>query len=829
MDRKFYGGLFLITGCTLMLQVVQTRILSVVSWYHLAFFAISVAMFGITAGAVFVYLRRERFTQLTLSYDLAYYSAAFAIATFVALGAQMTLAPVVMWSATAVWTWAQLAICMSTPFFFSGVVVSLALTRSPFPIGRVYGVDLLGAASGCLGALLVLNLTDGPSGVIWVGAIAASAAMLFARSGIGSEPQQKPRFHRLLSRRATIFGVLVVVAFGNGLTNYGLQPLISKGTFESGNSYIFREWNTFSRVVVTPTYLDFPEMWGPSPKVAEIGRPIEQRGMNMDGAAGTTSFRFNGSFEETEFLKYDVTNLAYYLPGRKRAAIIGIGGGRDILSAATFGYRDITGVELNPVFTKLLTSEPGFADFTNFSKLEGVRLFVDDGRHWFARSREQFDVLQMSLIDTWAATGAGAFSLSENGLYTVQAWKTFQDRLSEHGVYTVSRWYNPANPNETARMLSLAVAALLERGVANPRAHIVLATQGRIATLLLAREPFSAADLSALETAADRLGHRLLIKPSSTSEFPILEKIASATNRRWLDLYTSSFPFDLTPPTDDRPFFFNQVPLKNPIQALEIARRLVATDARSGGVRDGNIVATATLVILFLVSLALVIATIIIPLRPAMRDVGRKLSLGGTLYFFLIGFGFMLVEIALLQRTSVFLGHPVYSLSVLLLTLILSTGVGSFLSDKMPLDRPERFVLWTLLTAGSILALPLSFSYFFPRLDAAGLPEKILLCIALIAPTGVLMGFAFPNGMRLISLIDSRPAPWFWGVNGAAGVLASIFAVCCNIAFGISTTLRVGAFLYLMLIPATIYLLMPRQRAVPVTTPGAAAVAAPSG
>ena len=810
-ERKFYAGLFLITACTLMLQVLQTRILSVVSWYHLAFFAISVAMFGITAGAVYVYLRRERFTQLTLSYDLAYFSAAFAIATFIGLGAQMTLAPVIVWSATAVWTWAQLAICMSIPFFFSGVVVSLALTRSPFPIGRVYGVDLLGAASGCLGVLLLLNATDGPSGVIWVGAIAAAAAMLFAGSGIGAEPQKKPRLHGLLSRRTTILGLLVLAAFFNGLTSYGLQPLVSKGRFEGGSSYIFREWNTFSRVVVTPTYLSWPEMWGPSPRVAEVAVPIEQRGMNMDGEAGTTAFRFNGSLDELEFLKYDVTNLAYYLPDRKRAAIIGIGGGRDILSAAAFGYRDITGVELNPVFTRLLKSEPGFAEFTNLQKLEGVKLFVDDGRSWFARSREQFDVLQMSLIDTWAATGAGAFSLSENGLYTVQAWRTFQDRLSERGVYTVSRWYDPNDPNETARMLSLAVAALLERGVAEPRGHIVLAAQGRIATLLLAREPFSASDLSVLESAAERLGHRLLIKPNARSEFPILEQIASARDRRWLDAFTSSFPFDLTPPTDDRPFFFNQVPLKNPLQALEIARRLVANDASSGGVRHGNFTATGTLVILFLVSLALVIATIIVPLRPAVRDVGRKLSLGGSLYFFLIGFGFMLVEIALLQRTSVFLGHPVYSLSVLLLTLILSTGVGSFLSDKLPLDRSDRFVLWSLLTVGSILALPLWFAHLFPRFDAAALPVKILLCIAVIAPTGMLMGFAFPNGMRLITQVDARPAPWFWGVNGAAGVLASIFAVCCNIAFGISATLRAGAFLYLLLIPTTLYLLLPRQ------------------
>src|SRR5437763_2839913 len=165
---KFYVGLFLITSCTLMLQVIQTRILSVVVWYNLAFFAISMAMFGLTAGAVWVYLRHERFSEKTLSYDLSYYSSAFAVTIGICLITQMTLAPVIVGSAIFIWTWAELALCMSVPFFFSGIVVSLALTRSPFPIGRVYGVDLMGAALGCLGVLLLLNNTDGPSAILWV-------------------------------------------------------------------------------------------------------------------------------------------------------------------------------------------------------------------------------------------------------------------------------------------------------------------------------------------------------------------------------------------------------------------------------------------------------------------------------------------------------------------------------------------------------------------------------------------------------------------------------------------------------------------------------------
>ena len=171
----------------------------------------------------------------------------------------------------------------------------------------------------------------------------------------------------------------------------------------------------------------------------------------------------------------------------------------------------------------------------------------------------------------------------------------------------------------------------------------------------------------------------------------------------------------------------------------------------------------------------------------------------------------MLVEIALLQRTSVFLGHPVYSLSVLLLTLILSAGLGSMLSDRLPLDTTYKFALWAVLTSASIMLLPLWFKNVFPPFAAAPLMTKIALCVTLIAPTGLLMGFGFPSGMRLVAHSDRRPAPWFWGVNGAAGVLASIFAVCSNIAFGISVTLYIGAALYLMLLPTALRLLWPQS------------------
>jgi hypothetical protein len=413
----------------------------------------------------------------------------------------------------------------------------------------------------------------------------------------------------------------------------------------------------------------------------------------------------------------------------------------------------------------------------------------------------------MSLVDTWAATGAGAFTLSENGLYTVDAWKIFISRLTPQGVLTVSRWYEPAFPDETGRLVSLAVATLMELGVREPRRHLFLAAQKRIATLVLSRSPFSARDIEALEKAAATYEHEILITPSREPTSSVLSRIVGAPDLSALWRFTSSLPFDLTPPTDGRPFFFNQLPLSRPLQAFAFARGVLATTSEGGGVRHGNLVATVTLLILFFIALLLVVAALIIPLRSALRDVGTRQVIHGTLYFSLIGAGFMMIEIGLLQRMSIFLGHPVYSLSVLLSTLILSTGVGSFLSAKFPLQSARRLVIWGVATGAYSVGLAVFMGSVFAALVDADLTTRIALCVWWIAPFGILLGFGFPTGMRLITAIDAKPTPWFWGINGAAGVLASIVAVVLSLALGISATLMVGAVCYFLLIPAALALL----------------------
>lgn len=808
---RFYAGLFLVTACTLALQLIQTRILSVVAWYHLAFFAISMAMFGLTAGAIWVYLKGKRFTEATLSDDLTYYSSLFALSTLVCFAIQISLAPLAPGAdatLSVIWTWLEVSICMSVPFFFSGIVVSLALTRSPFPVGLVYGVDLIGAAMGCLGVLWLLSSTDGPSALIWVAAIAGIGAWAFVGSGIGEGAEHNLPGSWIMRRPVLLTALIVAVALFNSNSSRGLQPLVVKDRVETRNTYMFTEWNSFSRIAVAELGRKSPRLWGGSPTLPK-GTGVPMRFMNIDGLAGSPAYGFNGDMTDVDFLRYDVTNIAYSLPNIKRSAVIGVGGGRDVLSAALHGVEDITAVEINPIFIDLLRERPGYKEFTGFENLDNLTYVVDEGRSWFARTEDRFDLIQMSLIDTWAATGAGAFTLTENGLYTVEAWTTFLNRLTPNGVYTVSRWYSTSNNDETGRMISLATAALLNIGVTEPAKHIFLASQGDCATLVLARSPFSDADIAALNAISNQMQHEILLSPDKDpgEASSALAAIVNSTNLEMLTAATAGRALDLSPPYDNRPFFFNQLPLNRPLDAIRLARAIGSRTA-ADGVLTGNLAATGTLIILFFLALLLVVVTIIWPLRRAIADVGRDVVIGGTAYFLLIGMGFMFLEVALLQRTSVVLGHPIYSLSVLLFSLILSTGIGSLISEKLVLDSRSRVVGWGLLTALYIGSLPFWTPGVF--LDAAegSLLTRAIVCVSVIAPAGLLMGYGFPTGMRIISTLDERPTPWFWGINGAAGVLASILTVANNMANGINSSLLIGALCYLLLIPTVLIFLM---------------------
>jgi len=805
----FLIGVFLITTSLLVFQIVQTRILSVIAWYYMAFFAISVAMLGMTVGAVWVYLWRARFASAPLPVTLCKFSLLAAVAMPASVVLQFCLITSIVPSLTTLVSWSVLLTVMAVPYVFSGVVVSLALTRSPFPTGQVYGVDLLGAAFGCVAVIAILNVLDGPSAVILAGAVSGLSALSFAASA-GVEERQRLGAEPWWRKPAPVVVALLALTLINALTPAGFRPLLVKDVIEGFHLSRYEKWNSYSRIVAGRPQVQSPPLWGPSPKLpGDILVPVA--GLNIDGAAGTSMFHYDGTRNSIAFLQYDLANLAYHLPGIHKSAVIGVGGGRDILAAHLFGVNDITGVELNPIFINLHTRDPFYKSYSNLTALPNLKLHVDDARSWFASTPQRFDLVQMSMIDTWAATGAGAFSLSENGLYTLEGWRAFLRSLNSNGIFTVSRWYSPGDVNETGRMIGLATAALLDAGVADARPHLFVASADHIATLVLSKTPFSPEQVRVLHEAVRDGGFHVLLAPDQPPASSLLRQVVESRDLVALNRALNASFLDLTVPTDARPFFFNQLRIFD-IPSLITVMRLVGGGPIKNGVLGGNLVASGVLAMILFLSVIAVVATILIPLKGALRACAPELVFAGSVYFSLIGLGFMLAEIGLLEQFSVYLGHPIYSLGVCLFSLILSSGLGSLASDRIKLNTRGRLVAWGAVVVAYLVIMERLLPIVFQATTGRERLVRIGVSLAAIMPLGFLLGFAFPTGMRLVEDVDKEPTPWFWGINGAMGVLASVLGVMLSMAFGIDVTMLISAACYLLLIPTGLALLRLPQR-----------------
>jgi len=786
-ERPFLLGLALVTTATLALEMLQTRLLSVITWYSLAFLVIAMGLFGLTAGALHVYLRPEEFAGKALGTVLArrtrHFAFAIPVSLVLVLCIPLTTAPI----ATTFVLFVLFGLSLALPFYPAGIVVAAALTRTALPVGRVYAVDLIGAALGAPMMPLVLMWVDGETAILCVACIAALGACAFAAAAADAGAVRASRWALALT---------AAFALANGATRYGLQPLWVKGHLDV-QEYDAELWNSHSRIRAWPKMNDIAPLWGGGLRCTPPR--IDFRVLEIDAGAGTAMYDAPSSMAGLDFLSCDVTDVANLLRPGGSAAIIGVGGTRDLQAALVAEHRPVYGIELNGRMLELIRGPIGQA--TGIPLHPDVRLVHDEGRSYFSRSRDHFRIIQASLIDTWAATGAGAHALGENGLYTVEAWRTFMERLEPDGVFTVSRW-----TQETSRVASLSVAALLASGAQVPRAQLVLVRTPMVVTAILARQPFSAADVTRLRQIADEKGFIVMVAPGVAVEDPGLAAIVDATSREALERVTWSKLADNRPPTDDRPYFFNVLP-------IEAAWRTIEPVVNMGSI-PGNQIATRTLALSFISSVFLVLAAIVVPLglRARPRGQSKRGMYAGIGYFALIGAGFMLAEVTLLQRLSLMLGDPNSSLIVVLSSLVASTGLGSLLSDRLELTRAPLCYVYPLVIAAALvlcaLAWPMVSAFAVGQSHAA----RLGLAVGLTASLGCLFGLAFPAGMRFAQAGHSAETPWFWGMNGVGSVLASSVAVIISQRWGLTITLLVAAGSYvLLLVPIAVWRLSSAQ------------------
>ncbi|HEX5690233.1 MAG TPA: hypothetical protein VFX76_09535, partial [Roseiflexaceae bacterium] len=813
--RRTYAGLFLIALATLMYQNLLSRVFSMTMWYHFAFMAISIALFGMTVGALLIYLLPNVFTQARAKYHLALTALAFAISTLISFLTHLSLpfntADIIISTIPGIYTIVLTYAVISTPFVFSGMCVSLTLTKFPRQVSRLYAADLVGAAIGCVILVYVLKVTDGPTAVIGVALLASLGALLFA---IG---ESLPRLRRWSAISAVVFALL---AFGNTLlVNAQSSPLrliYVRGDVEKRPLY--EKWNSFSRIAIAgnPAQLSPPDGWGLSSVYPSAERPVRQLQLGVDAGAGTILTAFHGDYSDVEFLKYDVTNIAHYLRPNANVLVVGAGGGRDVLSALTFDQKSVVAVEINEDTINAVNNR--FGNFTGFLDRDPRVHFVnDEARSYIARQTDHYDILQVSLIDTWVATTAGAFVFTENSLYTTEAWQIFLDRLSDNGVLTFSRWYFRDRPGEMYRLTSLATDALRRSGVQNPRDHILIVRRmfdqnanadspHGIGTMLVGKRPFTAEDIATIEQIANKMQFEVVLSPSFAAD----ETFATIASGQNFESFVNNYPINIAPTTDDSPFFF---------QMLRI-RDMFNLKLQDQGAMSFNQHAVRVLGILLLVMLVLTFLCIVGPLALTARQVDLRGSLPLFIFFMSIGFGFMLIEMSQMQRLAIFLGHPTYGLSVVLFTLLLSSGLGSFLTQKIP--NPETSSNSTLCMV-LLLTVLLTFGVMTPfvidAFQALITPLRIAVAVAIVFPIGLCMGMAFPLGMKVAARAKPALTPWLWGVNGATSVCASVLALAIAFSSSISTSFWIGFGCYVLAFLAFVWSRRTAAQSTSVTAP----------
>lgn len=781
-------SLFLLSVTTLLFEINLTRLFSVSQFYHFAFMIVSLALLGIGASGTFLMIffhKREgvdeNLRKLSLG-ALASILIAYLVINWIPFDTFN-----ISWDSRQIIILAINFLALMLPFFFTGMAVGLLLNAFPREAGKVYAVNLVGSAAGCALALLAPTLVGGEGTVVLSGCFAACAALLPFRVKKQSLSQ---KILQGIAVCALLLGGMELNArmFNPGTAKFPELKLSPYKSLSYALQYpdaeiISQKWNSYSRIdiIASDSLRSLP---GISFQYSQP--PPRERGLFIDGDHFNPVVVEGASLEFTNHLP---TALAYHLKPNAKTLILEPRGGIDILVAINEGAGNVTVAEENSLVVSSLPE---------IYRQPGIVVNTESARSALRRSQDQYDLIHLSLSQTYIPVGSGAYSLGENYSYTVEAFQDAMQRLTPDGIFVVSRWLQMP-PSEWLRTFILAVTALENLG-GDPAQQIVALRSFNTGMLFIKNSPLSQEDLGIVREFAAQRGFDLVylpdIQPQEVNNFALLQEpiyyqtftsfLSADSRTQWLERY----PYDVSPPTDDHPFFGHYFKWS---QAGEIIAGLGKTWQPFGG--------AGYLVVLVLLALALILSLILIflPLvfshrvRTSLKlqTLSRRRVLASMAYFSLIGFAYLLIEIPFFQTLILFLGQPTYALTIVLFSILLFSGIGSQLSGKFDVRRSivglillVFVIMWGL---PAIIRVSLGFNFIL----------RVLITVLVLAPLGVLMGMPFPGGIMILEEKAPGLIPWVWGINGAASVLASILSMLLALSFGFKIVLVVGALCYL--------------------------------
>jgi hypothetical protein len=758
--RLLFAGIFLIALSGLVLEVSITRIFSAAIWYHFAFVAVSVALVGLGASGLVVQYHVKKLKSKWAE-NLTILSA-WGITIFIpitlfvmhVLASQVMYLPLFM-------------ILFSVPFFLVGIIISAAFNAFASVAGRLYAADLIGASAGALLVVLFLVLTGGEGATLIVGLIAAIGATIFSR---------------IAKNTKKIVVSLLFVAFAMSLIflNYATQifaiptdPTAQKDLpiylrEHPGSKIVKTEWNSFSRIDVVEGGT------GGEGLVAKVF---------IDGGAGTNIISWDGKTESRQELSNWMQYLPFKMMQEPKVLVIGSGGGRDVVASLVSGSKDVTSVEINPIIYETVKSYGDKAG--NVYSHEFVKSYVDEGRSFITRSSDKYDIIYVPFVDTWASVSSGGLSVSENFLYTLEGFQQYYDHLTDKGKIVTVRWLIDA-----PRFVSTYAKLLEQNGIPQDQLyrHLIMVTSDSytqdpsVTMVIFSKAPFTDEEIRFLSQSFSQYDYKPILLPGQVMREPYSALLNGEIS---LDQFYDIFKTKVYPVTDDNPYFLSfEKPLPSAVEVLLYG------------------------------SIGIVAIFLLVPLSWIRR--GRGVARGGEAerefsseksvlrtatvipYFAALGVGFILIELALLQKLILLMGNPTMTFALLLFTLLLSSGSGSLLSSRIARNTMRNLVF----VIGGIAGIGILYVFFLPAIIYSTIAEpievKAAVSIAILAPIGFLMGMPLPTGMRLLKVHKPEYIPWMWAINGAFSVLGAVLAIALGIMYGSSIAMVLGILIYLI-------------------------------
>ncbi len=782
--RRFYPETFLIALAVILLEVSYTRVFSYKLVYYFTYLIIGVSLLGLGSGGVFVAisdrLRRmapEKVILISCMVGAISVLISYLLVALVPLNLfQMMMGLSQGALREPLWTLAKLTLVLFSlylPFLAAGVALAMIFATHTEKIARLYFVDLLGAALGA--ALVIPALTwITPPGVVFLsGLVLALAGARLAReisgiwSGLGA---------------IAAAGLLVGVLSPGSLPD----PIRDKVKGGEATGAAYTAWDPVFRVDVVPFF---------------FGEPRQQI-LYHDGTIGSSMTEWDGDL--SALTRYDTMDRAHpfrLLPPGPRIAIVGSAGGNEILAGLHFGASEITGIELNPVTVSLLENE--FAEFTgNLTENEKVTIVNAEGRAFLKSSKEDFDLIWLVAPDSYAAMNAatsGAFVLSESYLYTKEMVEDAVEHLTDDGILCAQfgELDYDENPNRTIRYLGTARMALAELGIDDFARHVMVGVSpgyGRLetTTIVIKKSPFTEADIATFQaTTGDVEGARSSFVWNDPRVGTPITTVIQGTPEALEEFYSQSH-YKVRPITDDSPFFWHFVSLPDALFG--------SGDLRAWNVEEG--IGERLLIVFLLLAVAFAAIFLLLPLiflRKIWGEIPYKWNSG--IYFAALGLGFMFIEVCLIQRLTLFLGYPTYSLTVTLFAVLVSTGVGSLLSERYASRRNQAFTGLLLALAALIVFYEFTLPWIADVGMAWSFATRVTLTVLFLSPLGLCLGAFMPLGLRSVS--ETTPygdqyVAWCWAINGFFSVMSSVLATLLSMTYGFNAVMLIGFGIYVV-------------------------------